>query len=86
VTSITLIRLLLLAGSAYLGFYVFALVMGVFSPGEVMGFTALAAVIVVAGAVNALRGRASTDESRDAGPQDAELARDLRNQRERRGY
>ena len=80
-TSIRLIRLLLLAGSAYLGFYVFALVMGVFSVGEVMGFTALAAVIVVAGAVYVIRERARTDESRDA-----MLARDLRNQRERRGY
>ena len=80
-TSIRLIRLLLLAGSAYLGFYVFALVMGVFSAGEVMGFTALAAVIVVAGAVYVIRERARTDESPDA-----MLARDLRNQRERRGY
>ena len=38
--------------------------MGVFSAGEVMGFTALAAVIVVAGAVYVIRERARTDESR----------------------
>ena len=41
-------RFLLLAGLAYLGFYVFGLVMGVFALGEMLGFGAIALVVITA--------------------------------------
>jgi hypothetical protein len=41
-------RLALLAGLGYLGFYVYGVVMGVFSPVELIGFTILAVVFAAA--------------------------------------
>lgn len=48
-------RLALLGALAFLGFYVYGLVMGVFSPFELVGFTVLAVVFAFAFAVHMVR-------------------------------
>ncbi len=75
-------RLVLLVGLAYLGFYVFGLVMGVFSPGEVVGFTVVAVAVICVTAVHALRMRRAAE---DRETRSAEL-RELHRLRERRGF
>jgi hypothetical protein len=74
-------RLLLLAALAYLGFYVYGLIMGVFSPGEMVGFTIVAVVAVIAGLVHAFRIRRAM-----AGPDRARITHDLQKYRETRGW
>ena len=67
----------------YLGFYVFGLVMGVFSPLELYGFT-IAAVVLVAGFVwRTVRvGR----EVSEPGPEHDELMHKLHDLKEHRGF
>lgn len=70
-----------LGGLAYLGFYVFGLVMGAYSPGEVLYFTIPAAVFAVAFVVRLVRGggvRAAVGYDR--------AVRASRHLRERRGF
>ena len=74
--------LLLLAALAYLGFYFYGLVMGVFSPLELVGFTIAAGVMIAAIVLVALRSRLGGGE---ADPNDANLRR-ARSYRERRGF
>jgi hypothetical protein len=76
-----LTRLLLLAALAFLGFYVYGLVLGVFSPGEMIGFTIIAVVCVVAGVVHAVRIRRAM-----SGPDRARITHDLQKHRETRGW
>ena len=75
-------RFLLLAGLAYLGFYVFGLVMGVFALGEMLGFGAIALVVVAATGVHFVRMRRAVEDA------DARRERigELHRQRERRGF
>jgi len=75
-------RLALLAGLGYLGFYVYGLVMGVFSPVELMGFTLLAIGAVAAFVVYLLRLQRAmrTPEKHEA------LMRQAHFYRERRGF
>jgi hypothetical protein len=83
-TSVRVTRLVLLGALAYLGFYVFGLVMGAYGPGDVMGFTAIAAL-----AVAGFAGYAVIDDyrSKHGGSElEPELVHELRDQRERRGY
>ena len=49
--------LFVLAGLGYLGFYVYGVVMGVFSAVELIGFTVLAAVFAVAFVLHVIRVR-----------------------------
>jgi hypothetical protein len=77
--------LLVLAGLAYLGFYVFGLVMGVFAIGAQIGFSVIAAAIVFAIGIYALRERRrATKHAHDADQE--ELQRESRHQREQRGF
>lgn len=74
-------RLLLLGAFAYLGFYVYGLVLGVFSPGEMIGFTILAVICVVAGVVHGIRiRRAMRGSDRDR------ITHELQKYRETRGW
>ena len=84
----TISRVLLLSGLAYLGFYVYALVMSVFSPGEMVGFSVVALAIVAAYAIHVIRLRRAPDDppQRAASQRAAEIIRDLHDQRERRGF
>jgi uncharacterized membrane protein len=75
-------RLLLLAGLGYLGFYGFGVVMGVFSPFEMIGFTVLAGVFAAAYAVHAIRVRRAM---RTHGQHEA-IMREAHVYRERRGF
>ncbi|HEX2467575.1 MAG TPA: hypothetical protein VHJ54_05155 [Solirubrobacterales bacterium] len=73
--------ILWLAVLAYLGFYVFGLIMGVYSPGEVLYFTIPAAVLACAYVVHAIRSRRA---ARDRG--DDESLREAQRLRETRGF
>jgi hypothetical protein len=61
----TLSRLFMLAALGYLGFYVFGLVTGVFTPGELVALTVLALGIVAMFAILVIRDRI---RDRRAGP------------------
>jgi hypothetical protein len=74
-------RVLLLAALAYLGFYVYGVVLGVFSPGEMVGFTAVAVLCLVAGVVHAVRIRRAL-----SGPDRGRITHDLQKYREKRGW
>lgn len=75
-------QLALLVGFAYLGFYVFGLVMGVFGPGQIPLFTVIAALVVVAAVVRLLRARRAVED-----PQARhERMREQHELRERRGF
>lgn len=77
--------LLVLAGLAYLGFYVYGLVMGVFAIEAQIGFSVIAVAIVAGIGLYALRERqraASAALDADA----EELQRESRHQREVRGF
>ena len=74
--------LFLLAGLAYLGFYVYGLVMGVFSPTGMIGFTVLAVFFVASFVVHVVRVRRAM---RDPEQQD-QIMRELHTHRERRGF
>jgi hypothetical protein len=74
-------KLLLLAAFAYLGFYVYGVVLGVFSPGEMIGFTIIAGICVVAGVVHAIRIRRAM-----RGPDRDRITHDLQKHRETRGW
>jgi hypothetical protein len=70
-----------LAILAYLGFYVFGLIMGVYSAGEVAYFTIPAAILAVAYLVHVFRSRRASDrEGYD------ELVRESQRLRETRGF
>jgi len=75
-------RLGLLAGLAYLGFYVYGAVMGVFSPVAMLGFTILAVVCLTAFLIHAVRFRRAMDTP---GQHEA-LMRKAHVYRERRGF
>jgi len=77
-----LTRLALLAALAYLGFYVYGVVMGVFSPFELIGFTILALVFAAAFIVHVVRFRRAM---RTPGEHEA-LMREAHVYRERRGF
>lgn len=70
-----------LAGLTFLGFYVFGLIMGVYSPGEVLYFTIPAAVFAVAYLVHIIR-----NGRQIAAGGDDEAVRESRHWRERRGF
>lgn len=76
--------LFLLAGLAYLGFYVYGLVMGVFSATEAIGvvFTALALFFAATFVVHVIRVRRAM---RDPEQHDR-IMHELHTQRERRGF
>jgi TRAP-type C4-dicarboxylate transport system permease large subunit len=78
----TLSRLALLVGLGYLGFYVYGLIMGVFSPLELWGFTILAIVFAAAFIVHTIRLRRLM---RTPGGHEA-MMRDAHVYRERRGF
>ena len=75
-------RLILLAGWAYLGFYVFGVVMDVFAPGEIAVFTVIAALVVVATVVYVVRTRRGVEDPEEH----RERMREQHALRERRGY
>ena len=77
----TMSRLVLLGGLVFLGFYVFGLIMGVFAPGEMVLFSAIAVGVVVVYAIHAVRLRRPMDEDEERA-----LRRELSQQRERRGF
>jgi hypothetical protein len=77
-----LTRLALLVALAYLGFYVYGLIMGVFSPFELLGFTILAVVFAAAFIVHMIRLRRAM---RTPGAHEA-LMREAHVYRERRGF
>jgi hypothetical protein len=74
-------RFVLLAGLAFLGFYVFGLIMGVFAPGQIIAFSIIALVVVVTFAVHVIRMRRPMDAQ-----QRREMRRELNSQKERRGF
>ena len=78
----SLARLGLLAGLAYLGFYVYGLMMGVFSPFELLGFTIVAVVCLAGYVVYAVRLRRAM---RTPGKHEA-MMREAHYYRERRGF
>ncbi|MFN8151022.1 MAG: hypothetical protein U0R24_07840 [Solirubrobacterales bacterium] len=74
--------IVLLAGLAYLGFYVYGLVLGVFDPRDTVAFTILAVVVVAAIVVISLRWRLGSGD-----PEwESEIVREENLQRERRGF
>ena len=73
---------MLLAALAYLGFYVFGLVMGVFSPFEIVALTVVAALAIAGIAMVWLRERLRRDPSAEL----EEAATQARFERERRGF
>ena len=73
-----LARLLLLGGLAFLGLYVYGLVMSAFDPLEIVGFTVLAVGVIAAYAVHMFRLKQFM--------QDPQQRRELARQRERRGF
>lgn len=75
-----------LAGLAYLGFWVYGLVMGVFEIDEMIGFSIVAATIVALFAVHAIRARGAMRDGKDVDVADEELERASRHQREVRGF
>ena len=75
---------LALLGFAYLGFWFYGLVMGVFAIDELIPFTIVAALIVALTAFRALRTRRAQRQGRDERPD--EIVRASRHQREIRGY
>jgi hypothetical protein len=77
-----LTRLGLLAALGYLGFYVYGLVMGVFSPFELVGFTIVALACLAAFIVHSVRFR---NAMRTPGQHEA-LMRQAHVYRERRGF
>ena len=77
-----LTRLALLIALAYLGFYVYGLVMGVFTPFGLVGFTILAVVFTAAFIVHMARLRRAM---RTPGEHEA-LMREAHVYRERRGF
>lgn len=79
----TLGILIPLALLAYLGFYLYGIILGVFSPGELIGATILAVVFTVGLFAYALRLRRSPPES---DPRLSAQARAERALRERRGF
>jgi hypothetical protein len=78
----SLSRLALLGALAYLGFYVYGLVMGVFSPFELLGFTILAVVFAAAFVVHLVRIR----RAMKAPGQHEVMMRQAHVYRERRGF
>lgn len=70
-----------LAALAYLGFYLYGLVMGVFEPLELAGFTVAAVVMIVAIGVLWLRAR-TADPPTSVDP----ATRERNRMRERRGF
>jgi membrane protein implicated in regulation of membrane protease activity len=77
----TIKKLLLLGAMAFLGFYVFGLVMGVFSPGEMISFTLLAVAFAILGAVHLVRVRRAM-----SGPERERIVHELQKYHERRGF
>ncbi len=73
-----------LVGLGYLGFYVFGVVMGVFSPLELYGFSIVAAVIAVLFTGRTIR--AGRTDKEVPGPEQDEMMRRLHDLRERRGF
>lgn len=73
-----------LLGFAYLGFWVFGLVMGVFSIGELLPFTVIAVLILAGSLLRALYTRRALREDGGHPPEDVQQA--SRHQRELRGY
>jgi TRAP-type C4-dicarboxylate transport system permease large subunit len=78
----SLTRLALLLALAYLGFYVYGLIMGVFSPVELLGFTILAVVFAAAFIIHMIRLR---HVMKTPGAHE-ELMRQAHVYRERRGF
>jgi TRAP-type C4-dicarboxylate transport system permease large subunit len=78
----SLSRLALLAGLAYLGFYVYGIVMGVFSPLEMVGFTIIAAICLAAFVIHSVRFRRALSDPR----QHDAIMREAHVYRERRGF
>jgi hypothetical protein len=71
-----------LTGLAYLGFYAYGLLMSVFTPGEMLGFTAVAIAVIGATAVHVVRARRATEDPEER----HERMRELHDLRERRGF
>ncbi len=65
----------------YLGFYFYGLLMGVFSPGQMLGFSVAAAILAALFIVHSVRLRNAMREG-DRG----ELVRGVHRYRERRGF
>jgi TRAP-type C4-dicarboxylate transport system permease large subunit len=74
--------LFVVAGLAYLGFYVYGVVLGVFSPVELIGFTALAVFFTGMFVIHLVRVR----NAMRAPEQRAEIMREAHVHRERRGF
>ncbi len=79
-----IIRVAGLAMLAFLGFYVYGLVLGVFSPFELVGFTVLAVVFTVLVALQLRRTRRAIRDPDD--PAHAEITGVAQKQREKRGF
>lgn len=71
-----------LAAAVYLGFYVFALVMGVFGPTELLWMTAIAVICAIGLVAYAIAIRRGISPVSPGSP----LERAAREQRERRGF
>jgi hypothetical protein len=76
--------LIILGLLAYLGFYVFGIVMGVFSPTERWIFTIPAAVFVILYVLYSRRVRQAIDDPSD--PRHEATVHAARDQREKRGW
>lgn len=74
-----------LAVLAYLGFYVFGVVMGVYAPGDVLYFTIPAGVLACALVVHVIRSRRAA-AARTTVSTDEEFARAEHKLRETRGW
>jgi hypothetical protein len=70
------------AGLGYLGFYVYGVVMGVFSPVELIGFTILAVFFTALFVVHVVRVRRAMRTPEDRGA----MMREAHVYRERRGF
>jgi hypothetical protein len=75
-----------LAVLAYLGFYVFGLVMGVYAPGDVLYFTIPAGVLACALVLHVIRSRRAAAAVRATVSTDEGFARAEHKLREKRGW
>lgn len=74
--------LFIVAGLGYLGFYVYGVVLGVFSPVELIGFTALAFLFTGVFVVHVVRVRRAMRNPEERGA----IMREAHVHRERRGF
>jgi hypothetical protein len=79
-----IVRVIWLALLAFMGFYIYGLVLGAFTPFELVGCTVLAVVIAVVFPFHLWRTKRAISDETD--PSHEEITRTAQEQHERRGF